>query len=132
MQDEPAPYEILGSVVAFLRDEVQPELSGYNGFQIRVAINAIELVRRELVVSSDDQARENAMLSTLLSMDGTTAELAAEFARRIASREIDPTDPAVEECLWALTQTKLEVDQPKYGGHLRAKALLEAAREERG
>ncbi|WP_103729947.1 DUF6285 domain-containing protein [Novosphingobium sp. HII-3] len=128
MQDEPTPHEILGSVITFLRDDVQPQLSGYSGFQMRVAINAIELVRRELAVTPAHRMELNAMLVALLAREGSTADLAAEFSRRIAERQIDPQGPAVERCLWALTDAKIEVDQPKYAGHLRAKAMRAAAK----
>ena len=44
----PPAAELLASVARFLRDELLPAASGARAFNLRVGINAIELVRREI------------------------------------------------------------------------------------
>ena len=61
-------------------------------------------------------------LETLLGQTGTLADLNAEFARRIAAGDLDPTDPAVADHLWTTTLAKLAVDQPNYWGYRAALA----------
>ncbi|MDF8335667.1 DUF6285 domain-containing protein [Novosphingobium cyanobacteriorum] len=130
MQDEPKPAEILAAVAAFLREEVQPHLKGNTAFQLRVAINALELVRRECGITVEQGAHENALLAKVLAMEGETMTLTGELARRIAARQIDPFAPDVAACLWTITEAKLEVDQPTYGGLTRARAKLAVAEKE--
>ena len=123
MQDGPTAPEILASVAAFLRDDVLGQLSGATAFQLRVAANALDLVRRELTIEPSAVAREHAALEAVLSQTGTTAELTAELARRISNRTLDPSTPDVETLLWEITDDKLAVDQPGYAGLLLARVL---------
>ena len=44
----PPATELLASVAHFLRDDLLPSLSGGRAFNLRVSINAIDLVRREI------------------------------------------------------------------------------------
>ena len=127
MQDGPTAPEILASVAAFLRDDVLGQLSGATAFQLRVAANALDLVRRELTMAPAAAEREHAALEAVLSQTGTTAELTAELARRISNRTLDPSVPEVEALLWRITEDKLAVDQPGYAGLLLAQALRATA-----
>lgn len=131
MQDEPKPVEILRSVAALLREELMPQLSGASAFNARVAANALDLIRRELEIPADVPLKENSALRELLGIDGDTVALTGELARRIADRSINPADPAVEALLWSITEAKLDVDQPAYGGLKRARALRTATRTDR-
>ncbi|MDO7836425.1 DUF6285 domain-containing protein [Sphingobium sp. HBC34] len=126
MQDEPNPLEILRAVATLLREELMPQLVGASAFNARVAANALDLVQRELALPATAAQEENGALSSLLGMDGDTQGLTTELARRIADRSIDPADPAVERLLWSITEAKLNVDQPAYGGLKRVLALRAA------
>ncbi|WP_103727659.1 DUF6285 domain-containing protein [Novosphingobium sp. HII-3] len=123
MQDEPTAIEILASATAFLREEILPKLAGNDAFQLRVTANALDLVRRELMVPQSDKDGENAALAVLLGQEGSTEDLIRALAAGIADRTIDPARPEVEACLWAMTEAKLDVDQPGYAGLTRARAL---------
>ena len=48
MNGHPPATELLASVSRFLRDELLPSLSGAQAFNLRVSINAVDLVRREI------------------------------------------------------------------------------------
>jgi len=48
MKGHPPATDLLASVSRFLREELLPSLSGAEAFNLRVSINAIELVRREI------------------------------------------------------------------------------------
>ena len=48
MQDEPTPTELIKAVADFLRTEIVPAIKGHNAFTLRVGINALDLVARQL------------------------------------------------------------------------------------
>lgn len=119
MQDEPRPDELVKAVADFLRNDITPQLSGHAAFKLRVAINALDLVTRQLTLEGDSNAREAANLSVLLGATGTLKELNQTLAARIASGEADLVTPGVKDHLWQTTLAKLAVDQPNYAAYKR-------------
>lgn len=128
MQDEPTPAEILQSVAALLRDDILPQLSGSSAFQLRVAANAVDLVRREISTPAQRAADETEALRALLGRDGDAVELNVELARQIANRTIDLDTVGLQAFLWSAAEAKLAVDQPNYAGLRRAEALRSRSR----
>lgn len=123
MQDAPTPPELLHAVATFLRHDILPKLEGAEAFQLRVAANAIDLVRREITAPAHEAADEHAGLQALLGVEGDTAALTRELAHRIADGRADLENPSLRSLLWRLTEAKLAVDQPEYPGLLRAQSL---------
>ena len=119
MQDEPAPEELIKAVADFLRSDIAPAISGHNAFKLRVSINALELVTRQLTLESRSDAAEAARLSRLLGLQGSLAELNRMLADRIANGEIDLQTPGLADHLWQTTMDKLAVDQPNYASYKR-------------
>jgi hypothetical protein len=131
MQDQPTPSEILGAVARFLKEVVAHETTGATNFNVRVAANALEMMRRQLELAPAAEARELTSLKALLGAEGELADLNAELARRLAAGELDIATPGVADHLWDVTLTKLAVDQPTYWGY-RAALADRAAAGERG
>jgi hypothetical protein len=121
MQDEPTPSELVKAVAEFLRQDITPQVSGHSAFKLRVAINALDLVTRQLALQGDSDAAESARLAQLLGIDGSLLELNRALAERIASGEADLNTPGVAEHLWQTTLAKLAVDQPNYAAYRREK-----------
>jgi hypothetical protein len=121
MQDEPTPSELIKAVAGFLRNELSPQVGGHIAFKLRVAINALDLVTRQLTLQSDSDAAEAARLSQLLGAEASLLELNRVLAERIASGEADLNTPGVAEHLWQTTLDKLAVDQPNYAAYRREK-----------
>jgi hypothetical protein len=119
MQDEPTPVELTRSVADFLRNDITPLISGHQAFKLRVAINILDLVTRQLTQEQGSDASEVERLRALLGMDGSVAELNAALANRIAKGEVDLATPGLAEHLWATTMDKLAVDQPNYASYKR-------------
>ena len=119
MQDEPTPEELIKAVADFLRDEIAPEIKGHNAFKLRVGINALDLVTRQLALAQASDAAETARLSRLLGMQGSLMELNRALCDRIANGEADLQTPGLSEHLWQTTLAKLAVDQPNYGSYKR-------------
>ena len=119
MQDEPTPSELIKAVADFLRNELTPQVSGHSAFKLRVAINALDLVTRQLALEGESDAAELARLSQLLGIEGSLFDLNRALAKRIASGEADLNTPGLAEHLWQTTMDKLAVDQPNYGSYKR-------------
>ena len=119
MQDEPKPSELTRAVADFLRNDIAPLVSGHHAFKLRVAINALDLVTRQLTLAQEGDAAEIARLAQLLGREGTLLELNQALAERIASGEVDLQTPGLSEHLWRTTMDKLAVDQPNYGSYKR-------------
>ncbi|MES5482584.1 DUF6285 domain-containing protein [Bradyrhizobium sp. INPA03-11B] len=119
MQDEPTPTELIKAVADFLRTEIAPAIKGHNGFKLRVGINALDLVTRQLALAEAGDATEAARLKALLGADGTLMELNRALSEKIASGEVDLKTPGLPEHLWQTTMDKLAVDQPNYASYKR-------------
>ena len=119
MQDEPRPEELIKAVADFLRHELAPEISGHNAFKLRVSINALDLVTRQLALAQGSDAAEAARLANLLGEEGTLGELNRALAERIANGEADLRTPGLAAHLWQTTMDKLAVDQPNYAAYKR-------------
>ncbi|MEA2943817.1 MAG: hypothetical protein QOD09_4346 [Bradyrhizobium sp.] len=119
MQDEPTPSELIKAVADFLRNELAPQLGGHSAFKLRVAINALDLVTRQLAFEQGSDAAETERLAQLLGMRGSLGELNRALAEKISSGEADLQTPGLADHLWQTTMDKLAVDQPNYAAYRR-------------
>ena len=119
MQDEPTPTELIKAVADFLRNDIVPEISGHNAFKLRVAINMLDLVTRQLTLEEGSDAAEAARLTRLLGMEGSLLQLNRALADKIAKGEVELQTPGLAEHLWQTTMDKLAVDQPNYASYKR-------------
>jgi hypothetical protein len=122
MQDEPTPVELTKAVADFLRNDITPMVSGHNAFKLRVAINALDLVVRQLALQQGSDAAEVERLAKLLGVEGSLLEQNRALAERIAKGEIGLATPGLPEHLWQTTLAKLAVDQPNYASYKREKS----------
>ena len=119
MQDEPSPIELTRAVADFLRNDIAPLISGHQAFKLRVAVNILDLVTRQLTQEQLMDAAETERLRALLGIDGTVTDLNRALAERIAAGEVDLATPGLAEHLWQTTMDKLAVDQPNYASYKR-------------
>jgi hypothetical protein len=119
MQDEPTPEELIKAVADFLRNDIAPAITGHNAFKLRVSINALDLVLRQLALQEEGETAEASWLSQLLGAQGSLAELNRTLAERIANGEVDLQTPGLADHLWQTTMDKLAVDQPNYASYRR-------------
>jgi hypothetical protein len=119
VQDEPTPTELIQAVADFLRNEITPQIKGHNAFKLRVGINALDLVARQLALAEASDAAEAARLKQLLGADGSLIDLNRALSEKIAKGEADLQTPGLAEHLWQTTMDKLAVDQPNYASYKR-------------
>jgi hypothetical protein len=104
---------ILDAVSRFLRNELLPTLNGRNAFQLRVCINAIDLVIRAIAHGAQARAIDTDGLATL--MVGFPSEPTAEAL--CAAIECGDTGLDVDALfahLRRVTVARLAIDQPSY------------------
>ena len=119
MQDEPTPIELTKAVADFLRNDIAPMISGHHAFKLRVAINALDLVTRQLTLQAGGDEAETGRLKQLLGVDASLHDLNRTLAGKIAKGEVDLRTPGLAEHLWQTTMDKLAVDQPNYASYKR-------------
>jgi hypothetical protein len=85
MQDDPTPAELTIAVAKFLRRDLLPSLKGHLGFQLRVSINALDLVARQLTREAAANEAESRRLVALLGHAGGLPTLNRELCEAIAS-----------------------------------------------
>jgi hypothetical protein len=124
MQDKPDPTDLVVTVAKFLRGELLPTLTGHLEFQLRVSINALELVARQLSLEPAANATEIERLTALLGHGGDLSALNGELCATIAAGRATLDTPGLAEHLWATTMDKLAVDQPAYASYRRELSLL--------
>lgn len=123
MLDRPTPIEILEAVACSLRDDISPKLGQGEAYRLRIMINAIGLVSRQLSYEKGPgPGEEQDRLAHILgaesgeSIDALTADLCAQ----IAAGHIDQGNEELIDHLWQATAKKMEVDQPHYIGYRKA------------
>lgn len=119
MQDQPTPVELINAVAEFLRNDVAPQLSGHSAFKLRVGLNALDLVARQLTLEAAGDAAELERLSKLLGASGSLEDLNRLLSARIARGEVGFQTPGLTEHVWQTTMDKLAIDQPNYASYRR-------------
>jgi hypothetical protein len=120
MYDPPSLAELVGVVRDFLESQAMPKLEGRTAFHARVAVNALAIVERQLLLAPEAEQAERERLRALLGRDGELADLNRELCARLRSGELGLHTPGLAEHLRETTLAKLAVDQPKYSGYQRA------------
>lgn len=119
MQDHPTPVELINAVTEFLRTDVAPQLSAHGAFKLRVAVNALDLVARQMTREGLSDTAEAERLSKLLGREGSLEELNRLLSSRIQNGELNLDTPGLAEHVWQTTMDKLAVDQPNYASYRR-------------
>lgn len=118
MQDNPQPQDIVGVVASMLRETILPQLEGRATFDLRVAINALEMVSRHLTHANAANTGEHARLRDLVGEDGDLVTLNRALCRMIESGTLTLDDDRLRAHLWATTMDKLKIDQPNYAAYV--------------
>lgn len=124
MQKQPDAAAILDAVAKFLQDDVLGEASTAVPYHARVAVNALRLSRREIMMMADAEAGERARLTALLGGETCVAgqdndQLNARLADEIYANRLGFDTPGLVDHLWATSLAQLAIDQPKYGKYSR-------------
>ncbi len=103
----PSATELLDATIAFLRDQLSPELEGSARHQVRIAVHALEIVFRELEMRPEHDAAHRTRLEAL----GFNTD--RELADAIRSGA-QPDSETLRRILVDDTRDRLEVANPRW------------------
>lgn len=104
----PTAAELLAAVSEFLRADVLGTTTGHTQYLLRVAINVVDIVQREVEQRPGAEARLGAALAEL----GVADE--AELARAIRSGAFDGRDEELRHYLIVAVAARLAASNPRY------------------
>jgi hypothetical protein len=114
MLSHPTREELLEAVSRWLGGD-QPDTGA---FQLRLARNAVDTVRRELALGDAAEQAAATRIKALLGRDGSYDELNAGLADAIRAGTIAWDDPHLLAHLAATARDMLAIDQPRYAHQL--------------
>jgi len=116
MITHPTASELIEAVIRFIEDRAAPQLKDRDAFLARVAVNALNTVRREIEQGPAAEAAAAERLKAIFGRDGTWTELNEALCTGIEDGSIDASDPAVMAHMKASIIDQVRIDQPNYAG----------------
>ena len=119
----PTAPELVAAVRGFLEQEVAGQLTGATAFNLRIAVNVLAIVERELA-AEDDSAAATARLGALLGADPALGREALEekLVAALRSGALDLASPGLLTHFRADAVRQLGIDNPRYGSYRRETA----------
>jgi aminoglycoside phosphotransferase (APT) family kinase protein len=108
LHDRPTMIELLDATRGALGEDVLPQVEGRAAFQLRVALRALGIVRRELA----HQDEHEVLHAGVLALVGCADE--RELARAIRDGTLGAREPRVLAAVRATVRAKLEAANPAY------------------
>jgi hypothetical protein len=122
-EQRPTALELVAAVRGFLEQEVASQLTGATAFNLRIAVNVLAIVERELA-AEDDSAAATARLGALLGADPGLGREALEekLVAALRSSALGLASPGLLTHLRADAVRQLGIDNPRYGSYRRETA----------
>ena len=109
LHSHPSAAELLDATIEFLTDAVTPTVPVEQAFHLRVALNALSMVRRELESPGDDDASHLRRLAAIGYADDAALAVALRAGEVPADRM-----PQVRASLLADAEARLLVVNPRF------------------
>jgi hypothetical protein len=106
--------DMLATIRAYLEQEILPTLSDDKWFNVKVSLNMLATIERELRLGPAANERERQRLAALLGAPGTLEELNEALALAIREGRIPPDDPRLLEHLRETTADALRINNPQW------------------
>lgn len=110
----PKGERLLQAAVDYLESDLLPSLDGYHRFQLRVCVNALRVVEREMVRIQALEQAENLRLQALLGTDGSLEQLNGDLFDQLASGALPLDTPGLVEHLRATLRDALSINNPSW------------------
>ena len=118
--DRPTNAELVEVVSEFLEKEIKINLPDHLAFKTQIAINVLNIVKREQQ-NEKILSKESKEILLNLFKDPNKANI-RELAKQIETGELKLDDKELQEALIEITKKKISVDNPKYSTY---KKLIE-------
>lgn len=115
----PPGLDLLDLAIAYVRDDLRPDLEGRHRFLTLVAANALDILSRELRLGPAAADRELVRLETLLRRSGDRTQLNQALCDALAEGRFDEDTPGLLDHMFATTMDHLAIDQPRYAAYRR-------------
>jgi hypothetical protein len=109
----PAP-DMLATIRDYLETAILPGLGDDKWFNLRVSINMLAMVERELRLASAANEAEQARLAALLGADGALEDLNRSLVEAIRSGRLAADDPRLLDHLRQTTTDALRINNPQW------------------
>lgn len=116
MITHPTASELLDGVIRFIEERAAPQLKDRDAFMCRVAVNALNTVKREIEQGATAEAAALERLRAILGRDGDFETLNTTLSEGIENGSIDASSPEVMAHLHASIIDQVHIDQPNYAG----------------
>ena len=118
--DRPTNAELVEVVSEFLEKEIKINLPDHLAFKTQIAINVLNIVKREQQ-NEEILSKESKEILLNLFKDPNKANI-RELAKQIETGELKLDNKELQEALIEITKKKISVDNPKYSTY---KKLIE-------
>ncbi len=113
LANKPTAADLVQAVRQHLEEKILPRLQGSDVFYLRIALNALNIVERELREAPGlAEADRKELLALLSSADTPDAEV--QLMEKLKNGKLDAGSPGLLDYLIARTQRRLSVDNPRY------------------
>jgi hypothetical protein len=109
LHSHPTAAELLDATIEFLTDTIAPTVPVEHAFHLRVALNALGMVRRETESTVDDDAAHRSRLAAI----GYATDAALAAALRAGEVPADRM-PQIRASLLADAEARLRVVNPRF------------------
>ena len=110
--DRPSRVELVEAVAIFLEEKIKSSLPDHLAFKTQIAINILNIVKRELEQENKLSEESKEILINLIG-DSEKANM-KHLAESISSGKVELDNKELQEALVEITKKKLSVDNPKY------------------
>lgn len=110
--DRPTSAELIEAVSIFLEEKIKDNLPSHLAFNTQIAINVLNIVKRELE-HEEKLSEDSKKILIGLFGDSEKANI-RHLAESIAKGKIQLENKELQEVLIEITKKKLSVDNPKY------------------
>lgn len=124
MINQPETRDLLAEARQVLLDSVAPELAGEHKYQALMIANAMGMAIREIELREQGEPEQTDralkafltqhLTDALDSSGDRTVDAERELARAIHERRLDGTNADLRSVLRALTETRLQINNPGY------------------
>jgi hypothetical protein len=111
---EPAATQLLEAVAGYLENVALPKLEGHAAFHGRVAVNVLNIVKRELELGPAAAEAERARLTALLGAEGDLDTLRSDLCARLRKGAMNFDTPGLAEHLLTTAADRVRIEQPQY------------------
>ena len=110
--DRPTSVELVEVVSEFLEKETKSQLPNHLAFKTQIAINVLNIVKRELT-NEEVLTKESTKILINLFKDSDEASI-EKLAKQIETGKIKLDNAELQEALIEITKKKISVDNPRY------------------